>query len=218
MGRSCNDKGAESPRPLDPPGLAARFTRSLRSLVAVLAAPGRNRADGPFQSTQTGPRASPADCGAHVATLSRVASLPVRAFVGLPAVGRPLVALLVPRTLCRGTEAATARAPPIPRGRERVPAPRAGRATRGRAGLLGGGNERGCPLDPSRTMQAPQGAKRLRSAASVPRAQRAERRKSQPAQRATRVSRTVFRNPDGRAGRGFLHNCGSDSGSSNSCS
>jgi len=81
-----------------------------------------------------------------------------------------------------------------------------------------GGNERGCPLDPSRTMQAPQGAKRLRSAASVPRAQRAERRKSQPAQRATRVSRTVFRNPDGRAGRGFLHNCGSDSSSSNSCS
>ena len=138
MGRSCNDKGAESPRPLDPPGLAARFTRSLRSLVAVLAAPGRNRADGPFQSTQTGPRASPANCGAHVATLSRVASLPVRAFVGLPAVGRPLLALLVPRTLCRGTEAATARAPPIPRGRERVPAPRAGRATRGRAGLLFG--------------------------------------------------------------------------------
>ena len=110
------------------------------------------------------------------------------------------------------------RAPrPIPRGRERVPAPRAGRATRGRAGaVLLGGNERGCPLDPSRTMQAPQGAKRLRSAASVPRAQRAERRKSQPAQRATRVSRTVFRNPDGRAGRGFLHNCGSSS--SNSCS
>jgi len=89
MGRSRNDKGAESPRPLDPPGLAARFTRSLRSLVAVLAAPGRNRADGPFHSTQTGPRASPTDCGAHVATL---------------------VALLIPRALSRGTEAATARA------------------------------------------------------------------------------------------------------------
>ena len=42
-----------------------------------------------------------------------------------------------------------------------------------------GGNERGCPLDPSRTMQAPQGAKRLRSAASVPRAQRVFRELSE---------------------------------------
>ena len=49
---------------------AARSLRAslahYRSLVPVLTAPGRDRADGPFQSAQTSePHTSPANCGAH---------------------------------------------------------------------------------------------------------------------------------------------------------
>ena len=214
MGRSRNDKGAESPRPLDPPGLAARFTRSLRSLVAVLAAPGRNRAD-------TGKRSFPSS--RRRSRRERPLSVHPDGATSLPSRLRcsRRYARCAPRpshAVSRHGGRDSARPAPFHvAGSACLRLAQAAQPGEGQA-CCSGGNERGCPLDPSRTMQAPQGAKRLRSAASVPRAQRAEHRKSQPAQRATRVSRTVFRNPDGRAGRGFLHNCGSDSSSSNSCS